>query len=458
MDIKDIPQDNSKIFRGQKKVIYATRNGNYESGTTSGWNDEEFATQQAVEELNQQTKQALQAVKNGEKSPLYYLMYKYRFDEQSLAQATGFWQWQIRRHCKPEVWAKLSQKKLEKYAGAFGENIFCLMGVNMTKFFDDNYDVIIQLNFSEDICFDDRENETDKRVCRFCGCEESEQYTFNKVAHAISNCLGNQSVITENECDICNSKFGKTIENELGKYVSYFKPLLKIQGKRGGSTFIQEGKGKKTEIAFDTRTGVEVRTNSDEHVSVDIENKQIDFKLKSSAYSPFAVYQAFMKIFLSTLPKEYVKEGDFVKLILNYETLDEYVSNIIEDVRNLELLRKNILNNAKAIKIFIPGYSLSDLMILKKKNIEKIGPGFIFVVRVANFAYQFSIPTLESSSSAEIPSIFSCFIENLPKEISEKIIHFIEDFSNIEKIAPEKKLSFSFSESKKLNQEEIDNY
>ena len=123
MDIKDIPQDNSKIFRGQKKVIYATRNGNYESGTTSGWDDEEFATQQAVEELKQQTEQALQAVKNGEKSPLYYLMYKYRFDEQSLAQATGFWQWQIRRHCKPEVWVKLSQKKLEKYAEVFGVDI-----------------------------------------------------------------------------------------------------------------------------------------------------------------------------------------------------------------------------------------------------------------------------------------------------------------------------------------------
>ncbi len=123
MDIKDIPQDNSKIFRGQKKIIYATRNGNYESGTTSGWDDEEFATQQAVEELNQQTEQALQAVKNGEKSPLYYLMYKYRFDEQSLAQATRFWQWQIRRHCKPEVWVKLSEKKLENYAGVFGVDI-----------------------------------------------------------------------------------------------------------------------------------------------------------------------------------------------------------------------------------------------------------------------------------------------------------------------------------------------
>ena len=134
MEIHDIPQDNSKIFRGQKKIIYATRNGNYESGTTSGWDDEEFATQQAVEELNQQTEQALQAVKNGEKSPLYYLMYKYRFDEQSLAQATGFWQWQISRHCKPEVWVKLSQKKLEKYAGVFKLPVDSLNNIEVINF------------------------------------------------------------------------------------------------------------------------------------------------------------------------------------------------------------------------------------------------------------------------------------------------------------------------------------
>ncbi|OOH90658.1 hypothetical protein BMT54_04275 [Pasteurellaceae bacterium 15-036681] len=123
MEIDDIPQDNSKIFQGQKKVIYATRNGHYETGTTTGWQAEEFATEQAVEELNQQTEQALQAVKNGEKSVIYYLMFKYRYDETSLAQTTGLWKWQIRRHFKPSVFAKLSEKTLGKYAEAFGVSI-----------------------------------------------------------------------------------------------------------------------------------------------------------------------------------------------------------------------------------------------------------------------------------------------------------------------------------------------
>ncbi len=123
MDVNDIPQDDSKIFKGQRKVIYATQNGNYQTATTNGWEMEEFATEQAVEELNRLTTEALAAVKLGEKSPLFYYMYRYRFDLPSLAQATGFWQWQIKRHFKPSVFAKLSDKVLERYAEVFGISV-----------------------------------------------------------------------------------------------------------------------------------------------------------------------------------------------------------------------------------------------------------------------------------------------------------------------------------------------
>ena len=120
MDINEIPQDDSKIFRGPKKVIYATQNGQYKTGTTTGWDTEAFVTEQAVEEFNQLTNEALDAVKRGEKSPLFYYMYRYRFDLQTLAQTTGFWQWQIKRHFKPSVFAKLSNKVLGRYAEVFG--------------------------------------------------------------------------------------------------------------------------------------------------------------------------------------------------------------------------------------------------------------------------------------------------------------------------------------------------
>ena len=56
MDEKDIPQHGSKIFAGQKKVLYATRNGHYVAGQSSGWDDESFATEQAVQALTRKPK------------------------------------------------------------------------------------------------------------------------------------------------------------------------------------------------------------------------------------------------------------------------------------------------------------------------------------------------------------------------------------------------------------------
>ena len=130
MDINEIPQDDSKIFRGQKKVIYATQNGHYKTGTTTGWDTEAPATEQAVEEFNQLTNEALDAVKRGEKSPLFYYMYRYRFDLPTLAQTTGLWQWQIKRHPKPSVFAKLSDKVSKRYAEVFGIKIMELKNKN----------------------------------------------------------------------------------------------------------------------------------------------------------------------------------------------------------------------------------------------------------------------------------------------------------------------------------------
>lgn len=57
-------------------------------------------------------------------------MYRYRFDLQTLAQTTGFWQWQIKRHFKPQVFTRLSDKVLKMYAEAFGIKIMELKNKN----------------------------------------------------------------------------------------------------------------------------------------------------------------------------------------------------------------------------------------------------------------------------------------------------------------------------------------
>ncbi len=118
MEEKDLPQHNSATYAGHQKVMYATRDGHYVKATSSGWDDEAFATEQAVDQLRHQAEAACAAVLAGTASPLFYCMHAFRHDETSLAQATGLFRWQVRRHFKPAVFARLPDKTLQRYADA----------------------------------------------------------------------------------------------------------------------------------------------------------------------------------------------------------------------------------------------------------------------------------------------------------------------------------------------------
>jgi hypothetical protein len=50
-----------------------------------------------------------------------------------IAGYTGFWNWQIKRHMKPAVFARLSEKKLQKYADTFNVSIAQLKTMNIDE-------------------------------------------------------------------------------------------------------------------------------------------------------------------------------------------------------------------------------------------------------------------------------------------------------------------------------------
>jgi hypothetical protein len=124
MEINSVPQDNSTIYNGQKRALYATsQDGEYGVVASSGWDVEEEATMQAVVELERLAEEAYEACVDGVISPLEIQMYSKRQDLLSLSQATGLFQWRIKRHFKPAVFAKLSDKILARYADVMGVTI-----------------------------------------------------------------------------------------------------------------------------------------------------------------------------------------------------------------------------------------------------------------------------------------------------------------------------------------------
>ena len=65
----------------------------------------------------------------------------------------------------------------------------------------DNYDMVHYGNEKQQVKIG--EPDKSKRRCRFCG-KMMPEVTFGKVAHTISEALGNKSIVTNDECDNCH--------------------------------------------------------------------------------------------------------------------------------------------------------------------------------------------------------------------------------------------------------------
>ncbi|MBM0511436.1 HNH endonuclease [Aeromonas hydrophila] len=83
------------------------------------------------------------------------------------------------------------------------------------------------------------------RVCRFCDNTRAEKTTFKQEAHAISESLGNKTVILNEECDACNKYFSETIERDIDTYLKVFTTFFKVKNKENKVSTI---KGKNFEF------------------------------------------------------------------------------------------------------------------------------------------------------------------------------------------------------------------
>lgn len=121
MKLDEVPQDTEgSSYAGHQKLLYAVdEQGRYQEAQSTGWDAESYATEQALVELEKHKQQAFARWQAGQASVLAYLMYHYRMDELALAQCTGLWRWRIRRHFKPQVFQRLPERILARYADAF---------------------------------------------------------------------------------------------------------------------------------------------------------------------------------------------------------------------------------------------------------------------------------------------------------------------------------------------------
>ncbi len=117
----EVPQDDANVLEGKLKTLkYATNeDGSYVQVQTVGWEPENLALSQAWEDIHERLEIIAQDIAAGKSSPILYFMEKCLMEPPMLAKHMGIGTWRVKRHFKAKGFAKLSQKRLEKYAYVF---------------------------------------------------------------------------------------------------------------------------------------------------------------------------------------------------------------------------------------------------------------------------------------------------------------------------------------------------
>lgn len=121
MKKEQVPQDRIDYYGDARRAVYALESdGHYSTVPSSGWEVEAIVNADAVAEYARQAEEARSRALRGEASPLEFHMYDRRMDLPTLAQTAGIWRWRLRRHLRPAVFGRLSERTLLRYADALG--------------------------------------------------------------------------------------------------------------------------------------------------------------------------------------------------------------------------------------------------------------------------------------------------------------------------------------------------
>lgn len=121
MKKEEVPQDKGNLSnKNMKELVYAIdENGNYTTALSTGWEPKTIALSNSIDEISERIAIAKAQVENNEVSAIVYYMELCRMDIGVLSSYVGMWQWRVKRHFKPKVFARLNDSTLKKYADSF---------------------------------------------------------------------------------------------------------------------------------------------------------------------------------------------------------------------------------------------------------------------------------------------------------------------------------------------------
>ena len=244
------------------------------------------------------------------------------------------------------------------------------------EFLDRNYEQIVSYHLSDNkkIALGDKSS----RKCRFCDKGEKET-SFKNEAHAIPEFIGNKTLVALYECDICNAKFSKLLESQMANCFNLWHTVSQVKGKKGVPSFKTNQKKSRIDVK---ELNVEIINNeSDQLANYDNNKKTLTLKAKKATYIPIAVYKCLVKMALTIMPSDELKN---FRTTIAWINENEHI-NSPQNLKSLFILRTLVYG--------VNPFPFVSCMLLRRKSdaLDNV-PFMLFIVTYGNFAFQIHLP------------------------------------------------------------------
>lgn len=215
-----------------------------------------------------------------------------------------------------------------------------------------------------------------ERVCRFCGLGMPDT-TFRSDSHWIPEFMGNRYLMFQEECDVCNAKFG-TRESDFANYLG---PLLTFFSVRGKGNKLPKFGRKKEDVAarqedFYGIQAVGVEKDGGQVLKLDRATGKGEVHFVKRNYVPLAAYKCLLKIAASSLKDEDMVDYGLLMEFLLMDKWDEQLSDI-----------------AWVKEYFLPKeYVRPVVFMFRTKEMRADLPMHVCMLYFSHMAYEFVVP------------------------------------------------------------------
>lgn len=141
------------------------------------------------------------------------------------------------------------------------------------------------------------------RRCRFCHQSEPSA-TFKKLAHVIPDAFGNRKLFSNEECDSCNAKFGRELDNDLATMLYPERILGRLKGAKDMTKY-RPFNGKSYALGSTNSKAIKLVLNQEEQFFqlVQTGNNSMDLKIKLEPFSPANAIRNLARMAIAVAPE-----------------------------------------------------------------------------------------------------------------------------------------------------------